>query len=63
VFVVKDGRAERRDIEIGLVLDERVHVVRGLAEGDQVIVTGQAGVRDGAAVQIISTAGKPAAGQ
>jgi membrane fusion protein (multidrug efflux system) len=63
VFVVKDGRAERRDIEIGLVLDERVHVVRGLAEGDHVIVTGQAGLRDGAAVQVIATAGKPAAGQ
>lgn len=56
VFVVKDGRAERRPIEVGLVLDDEVQVVRGLAEGEQVIVTGQAGVRDGAAVRIVSAA-------
>ncbi|MBI2187298.1 MAG: efflux RND transporter periplasmic adaptor subunit [Acidobacteria bacterium] len=53
VFVVKDSRAEARAIEIGVVLDDQVQVLRGLAAGDQVIATGQAGVRDGAAVRVV----------
>jgi membrane fusion protein (multidrug efflux system) len=53
VFVVKDSRAESRPIEIGLVLEDRVQVLRGLDEGEQVVATGQAGVRDGAAVRLV----------
>lgn len=53
VFVVKDSRAEARTIEIGVVVDDRVEVVRGLAEGEEVVATGQAGVRDGAPVRVI----------
>jgi membrane fusion protein (multidrug efflux system) len=53
VFVVNDSRAEARSIEIGLVLDDRVQVLRGLSEGEHVVATGQAGVRDGAAVRVI----------
>lgn len=53
VFVVKDSRAERRTIDIGLVLEDRVEVLRGLAEGEQVVATGQAGVRDGDAVRVV----------
>jgi membrane fusion protein (multidrug efflux system) len=53
VFVVKDSRAESRAIEIGLVLEDRVQVLRGLAEGEHVVATGQAGVREGAAVRIV----------
>jgi membrane fusion protein (multidrug efflux system) len=59
VFVVKDGRVEARPIEIGLVLDDRVEVRRGLAEGEEVVATGQAAVGDGAAVRVIS----PSSGQ
>jgi membrane fusion protein (multidrug efflux system) len=53
VFVVKDSRAEARTIEIGVVLDDQVQVLRGLVQGDEVIATGQAGVRDGAAVRVV----------
>lgn len=53
VFVVKDARAESRAIEIGLVLEDRVQVLRGLTDGEQVVATGQAGVRDGAAVRVV----------
>jgi membrane fusion protein (multidrug efflux system) len=56
VFVVKDGRAERRAIQVGLVLDQEVQVIQGLTEGEQVIVTGQAAVRDGSAVRVVSAA-------
>jgi membrane fusion protein (multidrug efflux system) len=59
VFVVTNGRAEARPIEIGLVLDDRVEVLRGLAVGEEVVATGQAAVRNGAAVRVIS----PSSGQ
>ena len=60
VFVVKDSRAEARPIEVGLVLDDRVEVLRGLAEGEDVVATGQAGVRDGASVRVVTSNGTSA---
>ena len=62
VFVVKESRAESRTIEIGIVLDDRVQVVHGLAEGEEVVATGHAGVRDGAPVRVIPpSVNRPAA--
>lgn len=58
VFVVKDSRAESRAVEIGLVLEDHVQVLHGLAEGEQVIATGQAGVRDGTAVRVVPSAAR-----
>jgi RND family efflux transporter MFP subunit len=37
VFVVKDGRVERRTLEVGLVSLNNVQVLKGLAVGEQVI--------------------------
>ncbi len=52
VFVVADGHAQRRDVVTGILSDGHVQVVSGLAPGEQVIVVGQAGVRDGAPVSV-----------
>ncbi len=41
LFVVKDSTAERRDVVTGLVGDEYVEIVDGVAEGELVIVIGQ----------------------
>jgi membrane fusion protein (multidrug efflux system) len=41
LFVVTDSTAERRDVEIGLVGDDYVEIIDGLAEGENVIVVGQ----------------------
>jgi membrane fusion protein (multidrug efflux system) len=51
VFVVADGRAQRRAVRLGLADGDRVQVLDGLAEGDQVVVVGQNTLTDGAAVQ------------
>ncbi len=50
VYVVNDGSASRREIEIGIQSDGFVEVLSGLEEADQIVVTGQNGLRDGAKV-------------
>lgn len=50
VFVVADGRAERREVTIGERLEGLVEVISGLNVGELVIVRGIQQVKDGAAV-------------
>ncbi|MGF1465140.1 MAG: efflux RND transporter periplasmic adaptor subunit [Sandaracinaceae bacterium] len=51
VFVVAEGRAERRSIAVGQRYGDRVEVTGGLEAGDRVVVRGQHLLRDGAAVR------------
>ncbi len=41
LFVVKDSTAERRNVAVGLIGDDYVEIVKGLEEGEQVVVVGQ----------------------
>ncbi len=50
VFVVTDGKAERREVRIGGRQPGTVEVLAGLSPGERVIVEGTQKVRDGAAV-------------
>jgi RND family efflux transporter MFP subunit len=52
VFVVKDDRAQVRDVKLGLANATYFEVLEGLAPGDVVITTGQNIVRDGSKVRI-----------
>ena len=45
-----EGKAHRKKVTIGLVSDTDVEIVSGLEAGENVIVRGQAGLPDGAAV-------------
>lgn len=51
VFVLVDGKAERRPIELGFAEGNHVEVLTGLVAADQVITVGQEGLKDGAAVR------------
>lgn len=51
VFVVADGKAQRRSVQLGLADGDRVQVLDGLAAGDQVVVVGQNALTDGTPVQ------------
>jgi membrane fusion protein (multidrug efflux system) len=53
VYVIRDGKAERRRVRVGTDLDGRMEVFEGLAAGDTIITTGNALLRDGAAVRIV----------
>jgi multidrug efflux pump subunit AcrA (membrane-fusion protein) len=47
VYTVRDGRAQRTEIEIGRLTDTRVEILSGLSEGDEVIVSGVSQLADG----------------
>ena len=61
VFVVKDGKAAERPVQLGLSNGAYVEIVTGLKDGEQVVVVGQAAVKPGAAVRIVNTPARPAA--
>jgi membrane fusion protein (multidrug efflux system) len=50
VYVVADGAVARRMIQVGIESGNLVEVVDGLAIDEEVVVTGQAGLRDGSKV-------------
>lgn len=47
VFVLKDGKAERRAVQTGTRMENTVHILSGLAAGDVVITSGLQQVRPG----------------
>jgi membrane fusion protein, multidrug efflux system len=51
VYVVEDGRARRRPVELGAVLGRRVVVVSGVGFEDRVVVEGTQQVSEGQAVR------------
>jgi membrane fusion protein (multidrug efflux system) len=56
VFVVKDGKAEKRRVHIGQRRVGAVQIIDGLATGEMVVTEGTQKVRDGAAVQTLEPA-------
>jgi HlyD family secretion protein len=59
VWVAKDGRAEPRQVAVGLEGAERVEIVSGLQPGDQVIARGHEGLYAGARVSDTAAATSP----
>ncbi|MFO8059090.1 MAG: efflux RND transporter periplasmic adaptor subunit, partial [Bacillota bacterium] len=53
VFVVVDGRAERRRVQTGLESDEYVQITEGLSEGERVVESGADFLEDGTLVDVI----------
>ena len=53
VFIEKDGRARRRNIELGILVDWQVQVTSGLKAGERVIVVGHRFLDSGQPVEVI----------
>ncbi len=53
VFVAEDDIAEKRSVTLGLEEGDLIEVISGVEAGDQVIVAGQGGLKDGSAVKIL----------
>ena len=54
VFVVKGDRVERREVVPGYLSIQRAEILKGLQEGDQVVLEGQTNLRDGDRIQALS---------
>ncbi len=50
VYVVRDGQVDRRLLETGVEVDGQVEIVNGLSDGEQVVVVGHSGLREGSKV-------------
>jgi len=59
VFVEKDGRAERRKVELGVLVGWEVQVTAGLKPGERVIVVGHRFLDDGQSVKMIRNVHHP----
>ena len=53
VFVAQNGKAELRKVVSGRILGDKIEIPEGLIEGEQVIVTGQINLMNGAGISII----------
>ena len=54
VFVVRDSVANKVTLDIGFQDHEKVESLNGLEEGDQIIVIGQAGLKDQTKVRVVN---------
>lgn len=54
VFVAKDGVAEKRAVELGMEEKGWLQTVSGVDVGDEIIVAGQGGLKDGAPVKLLA---------
>jgi len=57
-FVVAEGRAEQREVKVGISDAERAEIVSGIAPGEQVVVVGAQGLQDGDPVQVKEDGGQ-----
>ncbi len=53
VYVVVDGRAQRRVVEIGFEQEDKAEILNGLAVDEAVVIKGQNSLKDGAAVKVL----------
>lgn len=60
IFVIKDGVAERRAVELGGRMPGRAVIAKGVEEGETVVTQGQERLRNGS---IVRDAAKPPGGQ
>lgn len=56
LFVAEDGKAEKRDVQLGIEEGDFVEILSGIREGEQVIVAGQGGLKTDAPVKVIDDA-------
>lgn len=55
VYVVQDGRAQRRIVKVGLQQDDVVELLEGVEDGAKVVVKGQHALEDGRAVEVVES--------
>lgn len=53
VFIARDGKAYEREVVSGRIIGDRVEILKGLAENDTVITSGQINLSEGSSITII----------
>ncbi|MFI5360893.1 MAG: efflux RND transporter periplasmic adaptor subunit [Elusimicrobiota bacterium] len=63
VFVIKDGKASKRELKLGLANDAQAEVLEGLKPGESVAVFGLYGLKDGSPVEVLAPQSSGEAGR
>lgn len=63
IFVIREGRAEERQVTLGYSRGDQVEIASGLAAGDTVVVVGQDNLRPNAPVRLMELDGRPVEGR
>jgi membrane fusion protein, multidrug efflux system len=53
VYIASQGKAQRKQVEMGTRTSGRVHILNGISPGDTVLITGLMEVRDGSNVNVV----------
>ena len=53
VYVVQDGHAERRFVTVGRQVGDRIEILDGLKDGEEVVIAGSARLLGGMAVSVM----------
>lgn len=61
VYVATDGKASRREVELGFRQGDLVEIVDGVSDGELVVVVGQDGLSEGTPLQILAGAAQETA--
>jgi len=59
VFVVRDGFAQKRFVELGILVGWQVQITAGLSPGERAIIVGQRFLDDGQAVEVVRNVTRP----
>ncbi|MBC7324103.1 MAG: efflux RND transporter periplasmic adaptor subunit, partial [Moorella sp. (in: Bacteria)] len=58
VWVVKDGQAQKKEVQVGESDGQWIIVTAGLTEGEEVVVAGQESLQEGVMVNVRNQEGK-----
>lgn len=53
IFIEKNGVVEYRKVQLGRRIEDKIEVISGIADGENVVITGQSKLMDGTKVEVI----------
>lgn len=56
IYVVKNGVVDLKPVKVGEIVEDKVEIIEGLAEGEQVVTTGQINLENGKKVKVMNAA-------
>ncbi|MEN8244720.1 MAG: efflux RND transporter periplasmic adaptor subunit [Thermodesulfobacteriota bacterium] len=59
VFVEHDGKAEKRLVQVGMLVDWQIQVISGLEAGDRLVIVGHRLLEEGQVVDVVQNVGSP----
>ena len=59
VFVEVNGKAVKRQVEVGMLVDWQIHVVSGLETGDRLVIVGHRLLEEGQVVDVVQNVSNP----